>query len=130
YRFPREGAGKIIEILATPTEFDEFRFPTEFTLKKDSIGCIFVASDEPLIYTKVISSVETRGDSILVIGSENWVDNTAVPFEKYQNLGVMFMAPNFVSINSPARKSFYQRYLRRYGKLPSNFSMQGYELMV
>jgi len=130
YRFPREGAGKIIEILATPTEFDEFRFPTEFTLKKDSIGCIFVASDEPLIYTKVISSVETRGDSILVIGSENWVDNTAVPFEKYQNLGVVFMAPNFVSINSPARKSFYQRYLRRYGKLPSNFSMQGYELMV
>lgn len=130
YRFSRDQAGQIIEILATPTEYDEFRFPTEFTLKKDSIGSIFVASDDPLIYTKVISAVETRADSILIIGSENWIDDTAVPFEKYQNLGVVFMAPNFVSINSPTRKRFYHQYLQRYGKLPSNLSMQGYELML
>lgn len=130
YRFTREDAGEIINILATATEYDEYKYPSEFTLKKDSIGSIFVASDDPLIYTKVISGVETRGDSILVLGSENWVDDTAVPFEKYQNLGIVFQAPNFVSINSPERKRFYTRYLRKYGKLPTNLSAQGFELML
>src|SRR5690606_8508270 len=79
----KEAAGEIMTILATATEYDEFKFPSEFTLKKDSIGSIYVASDDPLIYTKVISSVETRGDSILVVGSENWIEDTAVAFEKF-----------------------------------------------
>ena len=126
----REGAGEIMNILATPTEYDEFKFPSEFTLKKDSIGSIYVATDEPLIYTKVISSVETRGDSILVVGSENWVDDTAVAFEKYQTLGVVFTAPNFVDINSAERRVFISKYVRKYGKLPSSLSQLGYEMML
>lgn len=126
----KEEAGEIMNILATATEFDEFKFPSEFTLKKDSIGSIFVASDDPLIYTKVISSVETRGDSILIVGSENWIDDTAVAFEKYQTLNVVFAAPNYVPLNSPARRSFISGYLRKYGKAPSNFSQLGYEMML
>ena len=126
----REEAGEIINMLATPTEFDEFKYPSEFTLKKDSIGSIFVATDDPLIYTKVISSVETRGDSILVVGSENWIDDTAVAFEKYQTLGVVFTAPNFVASDNPRRRSFINRFVRAYGKVPSNLSLHGYEMML
>ena len=126
----KEEAATIMTMLATPTEFDEFKYPSEFTLKKDSIGSIFVATDDPLIYTKVISSIETRGDSILVVGSENWIDDTAVAFEKYQTLGIVFMAPNFVSPGNPRRRSFISKYVRKYGKVPSNFSQLGYEMML
>ena len=128
--FEKEGAGAIMNILATATEYDEFKFPSQFTLKKDSIGSIYVASDDPLIYTKVISSIETRGDSILVVGSENWIDDTAVAFEKYQNLGVAFTAPNFVSVLNPRRERFISQYLSKYGKVPSNVSQLGYEMML
>lgn len=123
-------AAEIMTILATPTEFDEFKYPSEFTLKKDSIASIFVATEDPLIYTKVISSIETRGDSILVVGSENWIDDTAVAFEKYQTLGIAFTAPNFVSANNLYRRDFISKYLRAYGRVPSNFSQLGYELML
>lgn len=126
----KEDAGGIITMLATPTEFDEFKFPTQFTLKKDSIASIFVATDEPLIYTKVISGVETRGDSIMVIGSENWIDDTAVPFEKFQTLGVVFTAPNFVSVDNPRRHIFISKYLEKYGHVPSTLSQLGYEMML
>ncbi|MEX2232351.1 MAG: ABC transporter substrate-binding protein [Cyclobacteriaceae bacterium] len=126
----KEDATRIMKILATPTEFDEFKYASQFTLKKDSIGSIFVASDDPLIYTKVISSIETRGDSILVVGSENWIDDTAVAFEKYQTLGIAFTAPNFVATDSPRRRSFISKYLRKYGKVPSNLSQLGYEMML
>ena len=128
--FDKENAAGIMNILAKATEYDEFKFPSQFTLKKDSIGSIFVASDDPLIYTKVISSIETRGDSILVLGSENWIDDTAVAFEKYQNLGVTFTAPNFVSVLNPRRERFKSRYLSKYGKVPSNISQLGYEMML
>jgi ABC-type branched-subunit amino acid transport system substrate-binding protein len=126
----REGAARIMEILATATEYDEFKFPSEFTLKKDSIGSIYVATDDPLLYTKVISAIETRGDSILVVGSENWIDDTAVAFEKYQSLGVVFAAPNFVAIDNPKRRAFIARYMEKYGKLPSKLSQLGYEMML
>lgn len=128
--FAKENAGEIINILASPTEYDEFKYPTQFTLEKDSVGSIYVATDDPLIYTKVISAVETRGDSILVVGSENWIDDTAVSFEKFQTLGVVFAAPNFVPVNSPKKKRFVEKYLRKYGKVPSNFSQLGYEMML
>ena len=128
--FQREDAAEIMNMLATATEYDEFKFPSEFTLKKDSIGSIFVTSDDPLIYTKIISAIETRGDSILVVGSENWIDDTAVAFEKYQTLGVAFTAPNFVSVVSPQRARFISRYLGKYGKVPSKLSQLGYEMML
>jgi len=128
--FSKDAAGEIMNVLAKATEYDEFKYPSEFTLRKDSIGSIFVATDDPLIYTKVISSIETRGDSIMVVGSENWIDDTAVAFEKFQTLGVAFTAPNYVSVNSPRRKAFISKYLRRYGKVPSNLSQLGYEMML
>ncbi|HEX8038614.1 MAG TPA: ABC transporter substrate-binding protein, partial [Chryseosolibacter sp.] len=105
-------------------------YPSQFTLKKDSIASIFVATDEPLIYTKVISAIETRGDSVRVIGSENWIDDTAVPFEKYQSLGVVFTAPDFVSPENPRRREFISKYIRKYGHVPSNLSQLGYEMML
>lgn len=126
----KDETADIITVLATPTEFDEFKFPSEFTLRKDSIGSIFVATDDALIYTKVISAIETRGDSILVVGSENWIDDTAVSFEKYQNLGIVFSAPNFVLPSDPRRRAFIRKYIDRYSRVPSNLSLLGYEMML
>lgn len=128
--FESKDAAGIMDLLATATEYDEFKYPSEFTLKKDSIASIFVASNDPLIYTKVISAIETRGDSILVVGSENWIDDTAVAFEKYQSLGVTFTAPNFVSVTSPERNRFISKYLAKYGQVPSKLSQLGFEMML
>lgn len=124
----KEESAKIVTMLATPTEFDEFKYPSEFSLKKDSIGSIFVASDEALIYTKVISSVETRGDSILVLGSENWLDQAT--YEKYERLGIVMASPNFSNSASKNYKTFFHKFIRTHGQLPSNFSKLGYEFMM
>lgn len=131
----RSESGRILSILATPTAFDEFKYPVQFTLPKDSLGCIFVASDDPLIYTKVISSVETRKDSIVVLGSEAWLDHTAVAFEKYQQLGVVLFAPNFVPFAHPEVKKFYARYAGIHGRSSASspytdYARLGFEFML
>jgi hypothetical protein len=129
-RLTKEGSKSVLTILATPTEYDEFRYPKQFTLKKDSLGCIFVASDDALIYAKVISSVETRGDQITVLGSEAWLDQNTVDLEKYQHLPVVLTAPNFAGMEKKTSKMFMKKFIKTHGRAPSTYAGVGYELML
>jgi hypothetical protein len=126
---PRETT-KIGQILTTATEFDEFKYAKEFSLKKDSLHSIFAASDDPLIYTKLVGAVETRNDSTILIGSENWLDDNVVEFEKYQTLGIVLTSPNFKSMRDKEVKAFERKYLLTHGKQATNMARLGYELMM
>jgi hypothetical protein len=128
----KETSAKILTTLTTATKFDDFKNPVEFALKRDSIGSIFVASDDPVIYTKAISAVETRGDSILIVGHENWIINaiTSVDFGIYERLGIVLAAPNFSAITNPEYAAFRRQYLLKHGSLPSPYASLGYEFMI
>lgn len=127
---PKDATGSIVDVLATPTEFDEWKVPTQFTLKKDSLGSIYVASDDALIYSKVISSVEQRKDSIVVLGSESWLEQNALDYEKLQSLGIVLSSPNFTSASNPYYKAFVKKYIGTCGQFPSSSAKLGYELMM
>lgn len=130
HRLTKEGSKSVLTILATPTEYDEFRYAKQFTLKKDSLGSIFVASDDALIYAKVISSIETRGDQIIVLGSEAWLDQHTVDPGKYQHLPVVLSAPNFAGLEKQSYKNFARKFIRTHGRTPSTYAGVGYELML
>lgn len=134
-RVTKETSRKILEILATPTEFDEWKYPKQFTLPKDSVGSVFVASDDALIYSKVISSVETRKDSVTIIGSENWLDQSAVDYSKYESLKIKLFAPNFSADSNPAYLAFQRKFTREHGRNSSassytNYAKLGYDFML
>lgn len=131
----KETSRKILEILATPTELDEFKYPKQFTLPKDSLGSVFVASDDPLIYTKVISCVETRKDSVTIVGSENWLDQAAVDYSKYETLRIVLFAPNFSADSNPAYLAFQRKFIKVHGRNSSaspysNYAKMGYDFML
>ncbi|HEY9044473.1 MAG TPA: ABC transporter substrate-binding protein, partial [Ohtaekwangia sp.] len=130
HRIAKESLPKIVSILATPTEFDEFKYPKQFTLKKDSLGGVFVASDDALIYTKVLGAVDTRGDSAVVLGSEDWLEQTALELDKYNALPVVFVAPNTPLTSNPHLSSFIEKFVRKHGHTPSMYAMMGYEFML
>ena len=128
----KETSAKIITALTTATEKDEFKNAIQFSLKKDSIGSIFVASDNPLIYTKVISSVETRNDSTIIIGSENWLSGD-VNYEKFERLHVLLAAPNFTPLNSPAYLDYRRKFIRKHGTFSQeylSYAKVGFEFMM
>jgi hypothetical protein len=133
-RFSKEESRRITQILATPTEFDEFKYPKQFTLPKDSLGCVFVASDDPLIYAKVISSITTRGDNVTILGSENWLDQMS-DYEKLQSLGIILFAPNFTATDNPAYKAFNRKFIQTHGRTSrtsayTDYAKAGYEFML
>ncbi|MFM9837520.1 MAG: hypothetical protein ACKVOQ_04605 [Cyclobacteriaceae bacterium] len=126
----KETSAGILETLAKPTEYDEWKNPLQFTLKKDSIGSIFVASDNPLIYTKVINSVETRGDSILVVGEETWLEDNSIDYAKFERTSVAFASPNFCPVDKASYLAFRKAYLKRHGVLPPENASKGYDLLM
>ncbi len=130
HRLSREASETVLTILATPTEYDDFNYPKEFSLKKDSLGCIFVASDDALIYAKVISGIERRGDQITVLGSESWLDRGTIDLEKFQNLPIVLSAPNFVGTQKPIAKAFAKKYVKVHGRIPTTYASTGYDLML
>jgi hypothetical protein len=134
-RVSKETSTKITDILTTATEFDEFKYPIQFTLPKDSLDYIFVASDDPLIYTKVISCVETRADSVLIVGSESWLDQSAVDYEKYQTLKIVLTGPNFTASNNKWYRAFQKKFIQTHGRISStsaytNYAKLGYDFML
>ncbi len=125
-----ETSANILATLATPTEFDEWKNPKQFKLKLDSIGSIFVASDDPLIYTKVINSVESRGDSILVIGQEDWLEDSSIDLSKFEKIKVELASPNFTPVEGKPYIQFRKKYLQKHGVLPSSYAQKGYEFLM
>lgn len=126
----RETAAKILTTLSTPTEYDDFKNPTQFTLKLDSIGGIYVASDNPLIYSKVSSSLSARRDSIVVIGSEAWIaPENASSYDNLERIHVLLAASNFTAPRNPVFLDFRKKFLLKHGEFPGQYARLGYEFM-
>lgn len=121
---------KILTTLATPTDYDDFKNPIQFTLRLDSIGGIYVASDNPLIYSKVSSSLATRGDSIVVIGNEYWIESSTVNFDNMERIHALFAAGNFTSTKNPLFIDFRKKFLTTHGEYPGLYARLGYEFML
>ena len=130
HKVPKDGSRMIFDILTTPTEYDDYRNAIQFTLAKDSLGSIFVASDDALIYAKVLSSVETRRDQIIVLGSERWLSQSTIDLEKFNTLPVILTAPNFPNPQRPACLAFERKFVKTHGRVPSDYATSGYELML
>jgi tetratricopeptide (TPR) repeat protein len=129
----REESNKITEVLATPTEYDEWKAPSQFTIPKDSIGAIFVASDDVVVYTKVVSSVETRKDNTLILGSEAWLESGSIDLAKFQRMNMVLYSPNHI-INRSSYHVFNQYFIQKRKRSPnalsSNYARIGYEMML
>jgi tetratricopeptide (TPR) repeat protein len=131
HKVRKDATELIFDILTTATEFDDFKNPIQFTLNKDSLGSIFVASDEALIYAKVVSSIEKRRDQIIVLGSERWINqSSSIDLEKFQTLPIVLTAPNFTNPLKPATTAFEKKYIRTHGRPASDYAAMGYELMM
>lgn len=99
-------------------------------MSRDSIGHILVASeDDKLLIFNVLSAIETRRDSVPLIGMESWVDFDQISFEQLERLGVTLVGQNFFDFDSEKLSAFKLNYKDRFNKLPTQFSYGGYEAM-
>jgi hypothetical protein len=118
--------------LSRASSYDELRKirPLEiFVIPPDSIGHIFVATNKELIAASSISGMETRGDSITLIGYEDWLDYKSLSLNQMELLDVKFIAPGYISNTNPHLQDVYQKILHTINKSPNKYHYLGYELI-
>lgn len=125
---------KVLDILTSAgkklKESGDEEKEVKFTIPLDSIGSIFVASDEGLIITRVLSAIETRRDTIKVFGSEKWLDIKAIDYDALERLDVAMTAPTFFDYNKEWFRKFRNKYVQTHKIVPSEFAILGYDIMM
>jgi hypothetical protein len=100
-----------------------------FIIAPDSIGHIFVATNKELIAASTISGLETRGDSITLIGNEDWLNYKSLSLTQMESLDIKFIAPSYISHSRPQLQDVYQKILYTINKSPNKYHYLGYELI-
>jgi hypothetical protein len=124
---------EILQLLLSTTNIKEATTEEgreNISIGMDSLSHIFVASNNSLIFSKVVSAVETRGDNIQIIGSQNWIEMPVVKYETFERLKVIFYAPGYIDQQSNTYRRFQRDYIRKHRKVPSKFSDQGFEIAL
>ncbi|MGJ3233456.1 ABC transporter substrate-binding protein [Marivirga sp.] len=98
-------------------------------MSRDTIGHIMVASSDNLLVSNVLSALDTRRDSIPIIGYDEWLDFNQISFDQLQRMGVVMIGQNYFDFSSSAVAEFKENYRKSYNKLPSQYSYDGYETM-
>lgn len=102
----------------------------------DSIGHIFVASDDRALSASAISGIASRTDSINFIGSSRWLSaEQSISFELLENMDATFTGSNLIRYESEAIVDFRTRYEERFKTYPKKGvrfgdAYTGYDIVV
>ena len=98
-------------------------------IAKDSIGHIFVATDNEVIASSVLTGIDSRPDSIGVIGHASWLNHKFISLKILEQRPVYMIAPEYVDYKSEAFKEFKKSYIERYHSSPNRYAVLGYEFI-
>ena len=101
-----------------------------FKIPRDSIGYIFVASESSPYAASVITSMETREDTTLLLGNESWLNSQIINYEALERLNAYIFAPTYLDKTTSSYKYFESKYEDKYNSPPSLNSCIGYETIL
>ncbi len=100
------------------------------TIKPDSIGHIFIASNEPSIIANALTGLATRGDTIRIVGTEKWLDHRSTSLEGLDRERAILSAPTFFYKDKPKYESLMTACKETFKTYPTKNFFIGYELMT
>ncbi|MEQ9287586.1 MAG: hypothetical protein RIG77_11785 [Cyclobacteriaceae bacterium] len=127
----RKIKGRIVKENKPKSDKDSlYLYEERFTIERDSIGHIYLASSESLHASMFISAVEIRGDNIPIIGRHDWLNYDMLTIDQMERLGVYFIHPDLLRQGNPEFIGFRNKYQKKYKETPTMSSMLAYELMM
>ena len=100
-----------------------------FLLKIDSLGHIFIASDNKAIASEVMAAITSRGDTTQLIGVGNWFSTANASLDLMESLGVWLAMQEYENLLDPYNLRIRDRYTAMYNKKPSKYVYFGYYAM-
>ena len=95
----------------------------------DSLGHVFLASDDRLLMANLVAALEARGDTLPLIGTESWLQARTIEYDQIDRLGIRIISPNYIDYNHDRVARFREIYHYRTNVFPSKHAYNGYALM-
>lgn len=99
-------------------------------IKADSIGHVFVASTDPALVANTITGLETRGDTITLVGSEGWLDQRVVSLGGLERLNTHLIAPTYVDKTRPKYAGLNSICMESFNTYTTRNFYIGYEVIM
>ena len=98
-------------------------------IQADSIGHIFVASDNSVMASEVMSAVTSRRDSVQIVGVGTWFDKSNASLDLLETMGIWLAISKSDNLNSSDNKLLMERYMDKYHTKPSKYFFMGYHTL-
>ena len=144
----KEDGKKILDILTNTlkiefdaTEFDSVIVQDELegnlritekdylVIQPDSIGHVFIASNELALVSSAVTGLETRGDTITLLGSERWLEQQ-VSIGGLNRLNTLLVSPTYINKSKPKYEGLNSIYMESFNAYPTRNFYIGYEVMM
>ena len=108
----------------------------ELKVLPDSIGHIFIASDDASLSASAISAIDARPDNIAYIGSSRWLAaEQSLSFEQLERVDATFTGANLIDYEKGPVKVFWDLYEQRFHAYPKKEvrlgdAYSGYDMMA
>ena len=99
-------------------------------IQPDSIGHVFLASNDPALIANTITGLETRGDTITLIGLEKWLDLRVVDLSGLDRLNAHLVSPTFIDKSNLKYESLNSLYTESFNSYPTRNFYIGYEAIM
>ena len=104
-------------------------FLDKWRIGSDSIGHIFIHTEDPIFLAYLIGSIEIRPDTIPVFANASLLDKQVLDYDQIERLGARFYGSNHIGVYDGSYRLFSDRYRVRWFSSPTRFSAWGYELV-
>lgn len=98
-------------------------------IQPDSIGHVFIASDNPSLVASTITALETRGDTVTLVGSERWLDHRVVSVGGLDRLNTLLISPTFINKTKPKLEGLDSLYIETFYAYPTRNFYIGFEVI-
>jgi hypothetical protein len=99
-------------------------------IQPDSIGHVFIASNTPSIVASAITGLETRGDTITLLGSERWLDQREISIGALNRINTLLSAPTFIDKSAQKYQALNEIFQQSFNAYPTRNFYIGYEAMM
>ena len=111
-----------------PDDPDEY-YEELLVISPDSIGHILTASSKLVLAANSLSAVNVRGDSIPLIGREEWLNYPSIGFDQLEQLGTYLIAPSFYNELGINYRTLRKKITDKFKVAPNQYHVVGYELV-
>ena len=102
-------------------------FELGFTADIDSLDHMFAVTKSNLLANNFVGAVESRSDTVRLLGMGEWLDFTMLDYKQLERLNVILVHPDYYDRKATFYLKVEAAYRARFKKHPTRFSLAGFE---